>query len=196
MNSNSQCCFLSIIDPTPPQLNSTTIYVIYSTTIYIANNCTLDSKTAQVPSSLTFMTISETLLTKYVTVCPPVSYQTPSPCLSDMLPFSNSQEYKATAESTAPGSLSIREKLIYSVGAVAIALLLGTNISLCVALWIKRNQLKKSEHFSCLKNTKQVYLLLIQQADLKRSLQLQMVQNQSYEKDSVRNELEEVVEGD
>ena len=168
MNSNSQCCSLSITecmeihDPTPPQLNSTTIYVIYSTTIYATysttiytvNNCTLDSKTAQVPSSPTFMTISETPLITYVTVCPPVSYQTPSPCLTDMLPVSNSLESRATAVFTVTGSLNIREKVIYSVGAVAIALLLGTNISLCVTLWIKRHQLKKSELFSCLEEHK------------------------------------------
>ena len=96
------------------------------------------------------MTISETPLTKYVTVCPPFSYQTPPTWLTDILSVSKSLEYKVTAVSTATESLHIKETVIYSVGAVAIALLLGTNISLCVALWIKRNQLKKSELFSFL----------------------------------------------
>ena len=107
------------------------------------------------------MLISETLLTNYVTVCPPVSYQTPSPCLTDTLSVSKSQECKATAVSTATGSLkkNIREKVVYSVGAVVIALLLGTNISLCVTLWIKRNQLKKSELFFFFKKqSKYIYI--------------------------------------
>ena len=158
------------------QPSNTAIYKTYSTTIHACNTITKyihsthDSKTTQVPSLQTSMTISETHLIKYVTVCPPFSYQTPSLFLTDMLLVSKSQESKATAESTATDklsvsnsleskatavstateSLNIKETVIYSVGAVAIALLLGTNISLCFVLWIKRNQLKKSELFSCL----------------------------------------------
>ena len=183
MISNSECCSLSITECTemhnlsPPQSCSTTIYETYSTTIYTEKNFILDSKTTQVPISPTSMATSETPLIKYVTVCPPVSYQTPSPCLTDMLPVSksqeskvtavstatdmlpvsNSQEYKATAVSTATESINIKETVIYSVGAVVIALLLGTNISLCVALWIKRNQMNKSELFPILKHKASIF---------------------------------------
>ena len=164
MISNSQkSCSLNITECMEIRNKSSSQY--YNMTICTVKNCTLDSKTTQVPSSPTSMAISETPLIKYVTVCPPVSYQTPSPCLTDMLPVSKSQESKATAVSTATESLNIREKVIYSVGAVAIALLLGTNISLCVALWIKRNQLNKSELFSCFETqSKYIYIKFNKQA--------------------------------
>ena len=159
MISNSRkSCSLSVTECM--EMNDLCSPQYYNITICTEKNCTLDSKTKQVPSSQTSTSISETPLIKYVTVCPPVSYQTPSLFPTDMLPVSTSQKSKATAVSTATDSRNIKERVVYTVGAVAIALLLGTNIALCVALWIKRNQLKKSKLFSCLKK-KQVYLFYI-----------------------------------
>ena len=158
MISNSQkSCSLSVTECM--EINDPSSLQYYNITICTEKNCTLDSKTKHVPSSQTSTSISETPLTKYVTVCPAVSYQTPSLFPTDMLPVSTSQESKATAVSTATESQNIKETVVYTVGAVAIALLLGTNIALCVALWIKRNQLKKSEFLSCLE-TQRKYIYI------------------------------------
>ena len=80
--SNSQCCSIKITQCLQP--SNTAIYKTYSTTIHACNtitnytHSTHDSKTTQVPSSPTSMTISETPLdTQYrQTACVSITKET------------------------------------------------------------------------------------------------------------------------